>query len=194
MMKRSHYPCSSRPLLHMSSSKRFTLSRRQRPCRAASHYPPPLSGWCSHTAAPLPKLVFQTKQGRVLWLARSSTNRWKLGGMDRLLSRGCTDDRTRSCHNGTACCGIIECRCSEDSDSRTGCWFGTSCPRSPSGTPDCFPFEHLPTHRSFLPSGDKRHGLASKLGTVRELTGRHRNRLFAYDRYIQILSEGTEPL
>jgi Fic family protein len=36
--------------------------------------------------------------------------------------------------------------------------------------------------------------LLEKLGTVRELTGRQRNRLFAYDRYLQILSEGTEPL
>ncbi|MBI2227520.1 MAG: Fic family protein [Deltaproteobacteria bacterium] len=33
-----------------------------------------------------------------------------------------------------------------------------------------------------------------KLDVVRELTGKRRNRLFAYDRYLQILSEGTEPL
>jgi Fic family protein len=33
-----------------------------------------------------------------------------------------------------------------------------------------------------------------KLGIARELTGKRRNRLFAYDRYLQILSEGTEPL
>lgn len=33
-----------------------------------------------------------------------------------------------------------------------------------------------------------------KLGIVRELTGRRRNRLYAYDRYLQILSEGTESL
>jgi len=32
------------------------------------------------------------------------------------------------------------------------------------------------------------------LGIVRELTGRKRNRIFAYDRYLSILSEGTEPL
>ncbi|HED65941.1 MAG TPA: Fic family protein [Planctomycetes bacterium] len=31
-----------------------------------------------------------------------------------------------------------------------------------------------------------------RLGLVRELTGRRRNRLFGYDRYIAILSEGTE--
>ena len=28
-------------------------------------------------------------------------------------------------------------------------------------------------------------------GIVRELTGRRRNRLFAYDRYVDIISEGT---
>jgi len=32
------------------------------------------------------------------------------------------------------------------------------------------------------------------LGIVREITGKKRNRLFAYDRYLAILSEGTEPL
>lgn len=32
------------------------------------------------------------------------------------------------------------------------------------------------------------------LDVVRELTGRRRNRLFAYDRYLSVLSEGTEPL
>ena len=29
---------------------------------------------------------------------------------------------------------------------------------------------------------------------AREITGRRRNRLFAYDVYLAILSEGTEPL
>lgn len=33
-----------------------------------------------------------------------------------------------------------------------------------------------------------------ELGIVREITGQRRNRLFAYDRYVRILSEGTEPL
>ncbi|MBI3951193.1 MAG: Fic family protein [Acidobacteria bacterium] len=33
-----------------------------------------------------------------------------------------------------------------------------------------------------------------KLGIIRELTGYRRNRLFAYEPYIKILSEGTEPL
>lgn len=32
------------------------------------------------------------------------------------------------------------------------------------------------------------------LGIARELTGRRRNRIFAYDQYLKILSEGTEPL
>ncbi len=32
------------------------------------------------------------------------------------------------------------------------------------------------------------------LGIVREITGQRRNRLFAYDAYVDILSEGTEPL
>jgi Fic family protein len=33
-----------------------------------------------------------------------------------------------------------------------------------------------------------------KLELARELTGRQRNRVFAYDRYLSILNEGTEPL
>ena len=33
-----------------------------------------------------------------------------------------------------------------------------------------------------------------KLGLVKELTGGKRNRLFCYDRYMKILSEGMEPL
>lgn len=32
------------------------------------------------------------------------------------------------------------------------------------------------------------------LGLARELTGHRRNRVFAYDRYLAVLSEGTEPL
>jgi len=35
--------------------------------------------------------------------------------------------------------------------------------------------------------------LASE-GLVKELTGQKRNRLFCYDRYLQVLAEGTEPL
>ena len=39
-------------------------------------------------------------------------------------------------------------------------------------------------------------GIASlvALGIARELTGRRRNRVFAYHRYLAILNEGTEPL
>ena len=33
-----------------------------------------------------------------------------------------------------------------------------------------------------------------ELGIAREITGQRRNRLFVYDRYVRILSEGTEPL
>jgi Fic family protein len=33
-----------------------------------------------------------------------------------------------------------------------------------------------------------------KLGIVREMTGRQRNRLFIYKKYLDILNEGTEPL
>src|SRR5579875_2894665 len=36
--------------------------------------------------------------------------------------------------------------------------------------------------------------LLTELGVARELTGRRRNRLFAYDRYLAVLNEGTEPL
>jgi len=34
----------------------------------------------------------------------------------------------------------------------------------------------------------------AELGLVKELTGQKRNRLFCYDRYLKVLSEGTEPL
>ncbi len=37
-------------------------------------------------------------------------------------------------------------------------------------------------------------GILEELGIVREITGKKRNRIFAYDRYLTILSEGTEPL
>jgi cell filamentation protein, protein adenylyltransferase len=32
----------------------------------------------------------------------------------------------------------------------------------------------------------------SELGIARELTGKKRNRVFVYDRYLALLSEGTE--
>ena len=34
----------------------------------------------------------------------------------------------------------------------------------------------------------------AKEGILREITGQRRNRVFAYDRYLNILNEGTEPL
>ena len=34
--------------------------------------------------------------------------------------------------------------------------------------------------------------LLVRLGIARELTGKRRNRLFLYDRYLAILNEGTE--
>ncbi len=45
-----------------------------------------------------------------------------------------------------------------------------------------------------FPSVNKAMEAMAGLGIVRELTGGRRNRLFAYDRYLNILSEGTEPL
>ena len=37
-------------------------------------------------------------------------------------------------------------------------------------------------------------GILEELDIAREITGKKRNRIFAYDRYLTILSEGTEPL
>ncbi|MCX6093835.1 MAG: Fic family protein, partial [Candidatus Bipolaricaulota bacterium] len=34
--------------------------------------------------------------------------------------------------------------------------------------------------------------LLAELGIAREFTGKRRNRLFVYDRYLAILNEGTE--
>ena len=45
-----------------------------------------------------------------------------------------------------------------------------------------------------FPAASSGMQLLAKLGVARELTGRRRNRLFAYDRYLAILNEGTEPL
>ncbi len=36
--------------------------------------------------------------------------------------------------------------------------------------------------------------ILTELGIVREVTGRSRDRVFVYDEYVRILSEGTEPL
>ena len=45
-----------------------------------------------------------------------------------------------------------------------------------------------------FPSAAKGMDALTQLGIVRELTGQRRNRVFAYDRYLSILNEGTEPL
>ena len=45
-----------------------------------------------------------------------------------------------------------------------------------------------------FPSAAKGMNALVDLGIARELTGQRRNRIFAYDRYLSILSEGTEPL
>lgn len=34
----------------------------------------------------------------------------------------------------------------------------------------------------------------AKLGMAREITGRNYGRIYAYDKYLNILNEGTEPL
>ena len=49
------------------------------------------------------------------------------------------------------------------------------------------------TELSF-PTASKSIDTLIQLGIVRELTGGRRNRMFAYDRYLAILNEGTEPL
>jgi DNA-binding transcriptional regulator GbsR (MarR family) len=36
--------------------------------------------------------------------------------------------------------------------------------------------------------------LLSRLGIVKEITGKRRDRVFAYSKYLAVLSEGTEPL
>lgn len=48
--------------------------------------------------------------------------------------------------------------------------------------------------RISLPSAAKGMEALVRLGLVRELTGQRRNRVFAYDSYLAILQEGTEPL
>jgi Fic family protein len=52
---------------------------------------------------------------------------------------------------------------------------------------------HRRTGLSF-PTASKSIDTLIQLGVVRELTGGRRNRMFAYDRYLAILNEGTEPL
>ncbi len=45
-----------------------------------------------------------------------------------------------------------------------------------------------------FPAAAKAMGALERLGIVREITGQRRNRVFAYQEYLTILSEGTEPL
>jgi hypothetical protein len=45
-----------------------------------------------------------------------------------------------------------------------------------------------------FPAASSAMDLLLDLGIARELTGKRRNRLFLYDRYLAILNEGTEPL
>jgi Fic family protein len=35
--------------------------------------------------------------------------------------------------------------------------------------------------------------MLAQLGIVRELTGKRRNRIFGYERYVSLLAEGTQP-
>ena len=48
--------------------------------------------------------------------------------------------------------------------------------------------------RGSFPSVSKGMEALTKLNIAREITGRKRDRIFAYDRYLRILTEGTEPL
>jgi Fic family protein len=45
-----------------------------------------------------------------------------------------------------------------------------------------------------FPAATAGMGVLADMGIARELTGRKRDRIFAYDRYLSILSEGMEPL
>jgi Fic family protein len=45
-----------------------------------------------------------------------------------------------------------------------------------------------------FPTASSSMDLLGNLGVVKELTGGRRNRLFAYQDYLTILNEGTEPL
>lgn len=44
------------------------------------------------------------------------------------------------------------------------------------------------------PSVDKGIEELTRLGLVREVTGKKRDRVYTYERYLAVLSEGTEPL
>ncbi len=45
-----------------------------------------------------------------------------------------------------------------------------------------------------FPAASSAMDLLIKLGIARELTGKRRNRLFTYDRYLAVLNEGTQAI
>lgn len=45
-----------------------------------------------------------------------------------------------------------------------------------------------------FPTASRAVAALERLGILREITGRSRDRIYAYDRYITILNEGAEPL
>jgi len=45
-----------------------------------------------------------------------------------------------------------------------------------------------------FPAAAKSLSALEQLGIVREITGRERDRVYAYERYVELLAEGTEPL
>jgi hypothetical protein len=49
-------------------------------------------------------------------------------------------------------------------------------------------------HGEYLPAVTKAIEHMIRLGILREITGKQRRRLFAYNRYVGILNQGTEPL
>ncbi|MGH2830878.1 MAG: Fic family protein, partial [Candidatus Binatia bacterium] len=58
------------------------------------------------------------------------------------------------------------------------------------------PIQSMPgvrdTTRLSFPAVSSAMDLLVELGIARELTGKRRNRLFVYDRYLAILNEGSE--
>ncbi len=48
--------------------------------------------------------------------------------------------------------------------------------------------------RLTLPTIAKALGVLLQLGFVREMTGKQRRRIYSYDRYLEVLNRGTEPL
>jgi cell filamentation protein, protein adenylyltransferase len=48
--------------------------------------------------------------------------------------------------------------------------------------------------RLSLPTIAKALGVLGELGIIREVTGKQRRRIYRYDRYLEILNQGTEPI